>query len=248
MPDGAQALLELSPHDMQMHKQFMQTNCIPKGDVFCGARQPDKTNILLVGDSRVLDMYIALKTAYPQANIQASYAIGCPAVFSPEIGQSLFFPACPQFNQDRLQAVLEAPATDIVFLTQMLDDWRAEAVLETVKRLRDAGKTVYVLGDFDFIDNRNPIEVSIDMLRFDPEGADIKRYLSEAPFKLDGKFAQQLSELGAVYISNRDFFYDGQYHFTDRVSGKLLTFDGKHLNDLGARQFGKYLRERYPLR
>ena len=33
----------------------------------------------------------------------------------------------------------------------------------------------------------------------------------------------------------------------DRKTGKLLTYDGVHLNRLGAELFGDYLRERYPL-
>ena len=53
--------------------------------------------------------------------------------------------------------------------------------------------------------------------------------------------------MGAVYISNKGFFYGGSYHYTDRGTGKLLIFDGNHLNILGAEKFGIYLRENYPL-
>jgi hypothetical protein len=139
MPEGAQELMKIKPRqDMLLRKKFLQENCIPKGDVFCGKRKPGETNILLLGDSRVLDIYLALKTAYPEANIRASYAMGCAPVFSPDIGQSMFFPDCPQFNQARLQEALDAPDEDMVFLAQSLSGWREEAVLETVERLRKA--------------------------------------------------------------------------------------------------------------
>ena len=248
MPPGAEALQKISPReDNKLRRNFIQQNCTPQGDVFCGTREPNKTNILLLGDSRVLDMYIALKTAFPDASIRASYAMGCAAVFSADIGQSQFYPDCPEFNQIRLQEALDAPDTDIVFFAQNVNDWRADAILSTVQRFTDAGKTVYLLGDFEFVRNRTPIEISIDMMRFHPHGASIERYLREEPFKLDGKFAEDVSKTGAVYISNRDFFFDGEYHFTDRVTGKMLTFDGVHLNSYGAKQFGEYLRQHYPL-
>jgi peptidoglycan/LPS O-acetylase OafA/YrhL len=247
MPEGTEALQQISPYDeMTIRKKFMQEHCQPEGENFCGTRDPEATNILLLGDSRVLDIYMALETAYPNANIQASYAMGCPAVLSPKFS-SRFFPNCAQFNQSRLQAALDAPQSDIVFFAQMVNEWRAGAVLATVKRFTDAGKTVYVLGDFDFITNTSPIEISIDLLRFDTQGGNIEKYLDKYPFKLDGEFADQLARMGAVYISNRNFFYDGQYHLTDRDTGELLTLDGTHLSNHGARQFGEYLREHYPL-
>lgn len=248
MPTEARALLNLHPRsDMLKRKAFLEENCLPKGDVFCGAHQAAQRNILLLGDSRVLDMYIALKTAYPEANIQASYAMGCPAVFSPDIGRSDFFPECHQFNQARLQAVLQAPVEDIVFIAQELTEWRGPAVLETIKRLRQTGKTVYLLGDFRFLEQRSPIELSIDMLRFDSPDGDLKKYLLENPFSLDAGYADEVTALGAVYISNRNFFYDGKYHFSDRATGNLLTHDAKHLTVFGARQFGGYLSKHYPL-
>ncbi len=247
MPDGTKALLDINPReDMLMRKEFLQEKCQPKGDVFCGERQPGAVNILLLGDSRVLDMYMALKTAFPDANIQTSYAMGCAPVFSPD-EISPFYPDCPKFNKARLQAALDAPAQDIVFLAQDLAERRKGAVLESVKRLRDAGKTVYLLGEFRIITQSSPIDIEIEALRFPERARHLDRYISENPFASDGEYAAKIKALGAIYVSNRDFFYDGEYHFIDRETGKFLTFDGKHLNEYGARKFGLYLRENYPL-
>ena len=143
--------------------------------------------------------------------------------------------------------MLQAPVEDIVFIAQELTEWRGPAVLETIKRLRQAGKTVYLLGDFRFLEQRSPIELSIDMLRFDSPDGDLKKYLLENPFSLDAGYADEVTALGAVYISNRNFFYDGKYHFSDRATGNLLTHDAKHLTVFGARQFGGYLSKHYPL-
>ena len=248
MPEGAQALMDIKPRqDTRKRMKFLEENCLPRGEIFCGERQSEKINILLLGDSRVLDIYSALKVAYPEASIKTSYALGCPPVFSPEIGQSPFFPTCPQFNQKRLRVALNAPSEDTIFLAASLSEWRSEAVRETVERLIEAGKTVYLLGQSNFLDGRGPIEISIDLLRFDPQDRDLEKYIVEEPFKLDGSYASDINRLGAVYISNRDFYFDGEYHFTDRETGKLLTFDGTHLNAFGAERFGMYLRENYPI-
>lgn len=248
MPDGAQALMEIRlQKDMKLLIKFLKEHCTPQGEVFCGGRQPGKFNILLLADSRGPDIYIALKAAYPDANIQTSYAPGCAPVFSPDVGSSPFFADCPQLNEERLKIALDAPAGDIIFLAQNLNDWRSAAVLETVKRLREAGKTVYLLGQFKFVEERSPIELSIDMLRFDPEGTNFEKYVIANPFEMDEEYADQVRGMGAVYISNKGFFYDGGYHFTDRKTGKFLTFDGRHLNSFGAGKFGIYLRENYPL-
>ena len=248
MPDGTQALMDISPSkDTRLRIKRLEEQCTPQGEVFCGDRQPGATNILLLADSRGPDIYIALKTAYPDANIQASYAPGCAPVFSPDVGQSIFFADCPQLNEARLKAALDAPAEDIIFLAQNIFDSRSAAVLETVRRLREAGKTVYLLGQFKFIEQKSPVEISIDMLRFDPQGTEFEKYVVAEPFKLDGEYADQVRNMGAVYISNKNFFYDGGYHFIDRETGRFLTFDGAHLNIFGAEKFGVYLRENYPL-
>jgi peptidoglycan/LPS O-acetylase OafA/YrhL len=248
MPEAALPLLKIEPEkDMRERKEFYREQCLPQGEIFCGERQPGKKNILLLGDSRVLDIYIALRTAYPDANVQASYAMGCAAVFSPNLSFSIFFPECPQFNQSRLKTALEAPSEDVIFLAQDSQEWRSPGVLETVKRLREAGKTVYVLGQFTITEDRNPIEIAIDSLRFHQQSPQLDRFLVENPFHFDGSFADEINAMGAVYISNKDFFYDGQYHLTDRVSGELLTYDGFHLNMFGARCFGQYLQEKYPV-
>lgn len=248
MPQEAKELLKIHPRlDTRKNIKYLDENCLPKGEVFCGEHKPDTTNIMLLGDSRALDMYYALTTAYPDASIRVSYAMGCPPVFNRGIGWSPFYPACPQLNTDRLQAALEAPSQDIVFMALNISQWSAAAVLETVLRLRKAGKTVYVLGPFNFLERIPPPEIAVDLLRFHSDGDGLANYLIDEPFGFDGEFATKIRAAGAVYVSNRDFFYDGEYHFTDRETGKFLTNDGVHLSRFGAEQFGLYMRKRYPL-
>lgn len=248
MPAGAQSLLDINLlRDMVIRKKLFEKNCKPSGEIFCGKRQPDETNILLLGDSRALDIYIALQTAYPNTNIMASYAMGCAPVFSREAAFSIYYPNCYQFNQLRLKKALEAPTEDIIFIAQSLLKPRLESIVDTVYRLKAAGKTIYVTGEFDIISLHSPIHIAVEALRFPDREDNLERYLIDNPFSLDFEFAERIRSAGAIYISYKPLFYDGQYHFSDRATGKLLTFDGKHLNRFGAIEFGRYLRKHYPL-
>ncbi len=238
--------IDANSETRERRELFRQT-CLPQKRPLCGERRPDAPNILLVGDSRVLDMYFALRAAYPDAGIQASGIMGCIAVFDPKMSFSRFAPNCPKQNERRLQAVLAAPDQDIVFLANNLTALRAGAILETARRLREAGKTVYVLGEFKILEGRNPIELAIDARRFGAGDDFIEPFLVAEPFGMDGDYAARIEATGATYVSNKPFFFDGSYHLEDRATGRLLTYDGIHLNSYGARQFGQYLRENYPL-
>lgn len=243
------AVRELAETDPQMdrmaRKQYLESTCTPAGDVFCGQRIPDKKTILLLADSRGTDIYIALKEAYPHANVMVSYALGCPATFAPVFGMNKYIEHCPELNQSRLTEALDAPEEDVIFLASDLSTYRERATLETVRRLRDAGKTVFLLGEFR-ITHQSPIDIAIGALRFQDENY-LDRFIIAEPFKLDGDFADKVNGMGAVYVSNKSFFFDGRYHLHDRQSGKLLTEDGIHLNQFGAKLFGRYLRDNYPL-
>lgn len=247
MPPAALALMEIDPRvDRRARKQYFEDTCTPAGDLFCGERTPGKRTILLLADSRGTDIYIALKEAYPQANVMVSLAAGCPPTFSSTPGERMFVDKCPEFNQARLKETLDAPEQDIVFLAANLSVWREKAMLETVRRLRTAGKTVFLLGQFQITDHKSPIDIAISALRFRDESS-LERFIVEEPFRLDGEYAEKVNALGAVYVSNKPLFYDGRYHFDDRQTGNLLTEDGIHLNAFGAKKFGEYLRANYPL-
>lgn len=246
MSPEVRQLAAIDPQDgRNARKQHVKDTCTPAGELFCGKRLAGKQTILLLADSRGTDIYIALREAYPQANIMVSYAPGCPPTFSNVLGSIRFLKECPEFNQLRLKAALDAPEEDIIFLAAEISTRSAEALLDTVQRLRAAGKTVYLLGEFRLTRN-SPIDIAIGTLRFGDENY-LERFIVEEPFKLDGDYAEKVKGMGAVYVSNKPFFFDGRYHLHDRQTGNLLTEDGIHLNSFGAKIFGKYLRDNYPL-
>jgi len=247
IPQAAMALMDIDLQVDRTARQYhLEETCTPAGDLFCGERKSEKRNILLLADSRGADMYIALREAYPEANVMVSYAPGCPPTFSRIVGDTMFFDRCPEFNQARLKEALAAPEQDIIFLAADLSIWREEAMLETAQRFRTAGKTVFLLGQFAITGKKSPIDIAIGALRFDDENY-LQRFIVDDPFRLDGDYAEKINALGAVYVSNKPFFYDGRYHLDDRQTGKLLTEDGNHLSTFGAKMFGQYLRANYPL-
>lgn len=239
-------LAELDPQEgRNARKQYVKDNCTPAGDEFCGQRIPGKRTILLLADSRGPDMFIALREAYPQANVMVSYAPGCPPTFSAVLGNTRFLKRCPEFNQSRLQAALDAPQEDIIFVAADISARTEKPLFDTVERLRAAGKTVYLLGESRLTHN-SPIDIATGSMRFGDENY-LERFIVEEPFKMDGDYAEKINAMGAVYVANKPFFFDGGYHLHDRETGNLLTDDGIHLNTFGAKKFGQYLRDHYPL-
>ena len=83
MPEEARALMKLKPaKDMKARRRFLEEQCTPKGEIFCGERRADRTNILLLGDSRAIDLYVALKTALPGYQYHGVLRDGvCPGIF-----------------------------------------------------------------------------------------------------------------------------------------------------------------------
>ncbi len=246
-PPSLQAQVALDPQkDRVARKLYLKATCTPAGELFCGERVAGKRTILLLADSRATDIYIALQEAYPQANIMVSYALGCPPTYMPVIGNQKFLEQCPEFNQARLAAAEDGPEDDVIFIAADLSLRTKNALFDTVRRLRAAGKTVFLLGQFQMLEKEYLIESAIRDYRSGEENY-LVRYMTGEPFSFDGDYAHQVAALGAVYVSNKAFFFDGRYHLHDRQTGNLLTEDGVHLNAFGAKKFGQYLRERYPL-
>ncbi len=248
LPDNVQHfVMKDLPVSARERRIYMKARCVPRGDVFCGKRQDQGENIMLLADSRGPDIYIALMSAYPGANIYASYAMGCAPVYDPTIGKSTHFSDCPELNRQRLAAAEQAPAGEIIFLAMDFNPWRAAFVVETAKRLVNSGKRVYVLGQSRFLDEKTPQDIALDQVRFSLDRHYIERFLTSSPFSLDDVYGEQINAAGATYISTRDFFYQDGYRLFTLKGDDLLSYDGLHLSKAGAREFGQYLAARYPL-
>ncbi len=218
-----------------------------KHGVFCGRRDPDKNNIILLADSRVFDILPALHTAYPDYNVYTSHGLGCAPLLDRGMSKSQFLESCPQLNERRMTAALQAPASDIVFLAMDFLPWRGPAIVETVAALVDSGKRVYVLGQTQFLDGKAPREIATDQVRWRLDADYIERFVARQPFAMDERYGSEIERLGGVYISNRGFFNDGHYRLFTRDRRNLLSYDGKHLTRAGAAEFGSYLAAHYPL-
>ena len=246
-PERVQALVQ---QDMKVSARgkrlLVEAHCVPQGEVFCGERKAGAKNIMVLADSRGLDIYIALLAAYPDANIYLSYAMGCAPVLDPTMEASTHFKGCTGLNRQRLAAAEAAPAGDVVFLVMNFNAWRGDFVVDTARRLVNSGKRVYVLGQSTFLRGKKPQDIAIDQIRFSTNSDFVERYLDSKPFHLDEVYSSQFSAVGATYISNRNFFYREGYRLFTANGEDLLSYDGIHLSDPGAREFGLYLSQNYP--
>lgn len=225
---------------------FLEANCQPKNELFCGKREDDAQNIMLLADSLGLDIYRSLRSGFPDINVYVSYAMGCAPVFDPNIGRSIHFADCPDFNRKRLQEAVEAPRGDVILLAMDFNNWRADFVLDTAIQLIKAGKRVYVLGETRFLRGKSPQQIAIDQSRFSLGENYIDRFLAPRPFGLEEKYGKIFESIGATYISTKDFFKHGQkYRLYTQGHDALLSYDGIHLSEEGATEFGHYLSQRY---
>lgn len=241
---------EMANQDLKIsaqHKTVLSDHCATRTGVFCGEQNAGGKDILLLADSRALDLYSALRTAYPGYNIRTSYALGCAPVLDPAWSESRFYGDCPRLNRERLQAAIDAPAGTIVFLAMDLSGWRAAPAVKTARRLVKSGKRVYLLGQSQFLEGKTPRDIAVDQHRWSWSEGYMERFLARTPFHLDARLEPDIASVGATYISNHDFFRHDHYRLYTEDGGDLLTYDGKHFTPGGTEEFGRYLAQRYPL-
>lgn len=228
-------------------KALLAQHCTEMSGVFCGKREANSEEILLLADSRAYDMYTALRTAYPAHHVRTAYALGCPPLLDSALSPSWFHTNCPRLNRIRLRNAVDAPAGTVVFLAMDLSGWRGAATVDTARRLVESGKQVYVLGQTQFLEGKTPRDIVIDQRRWSLDERYIERFLARQPFHLDKQFRAEISDAGATYISNREFFRHDHYRLYTLDGSDLLSYDGKHLTRAGAEEFGRFLARHYPL-
>ncbi len=247
MPPAVQSLAGADLRIPPELKERLASHCSIRQGAFCGSHREDGVNIMLLADSRAYDMFVALRTAYPDHNIYTSYALGCAPLIDPRMSASRFYGGCAELNRMRMQAALDAPEGEVVFLAMDLSAWRSASAVATARQLVQSGKRAYVMGQSQFLQGKVPRDIAIDQQRWSEDETYIERYLVRKPFDLDRRFAAEFEKAGAIYISNRDFFYQGHYRLFTRDGDDLLSYDGKHLTPAGAEEFGHYLAQKYPL-
>ena len=165
---------------------------------------------------------------------------GCPPVFDTEVERT---EKCQKFNDERMHVALQAPEDDVIFLAMEFNEFRANAVLETAKRFRDAGKRVFVVGQTKFLQHQNPLNIAVNHTSTANIKKALAKYLIPSPFSLDGKYASEFAKIGVEYIGNKPFFYQNGYRLYTRDYSDLLMYDMYHLTLKGAMEYGGYLKK-----
>lgn len=215
--------------------------------IFCGEHDSKAPNIILLADSRGLDIFTALKAGFPSANIYTSFMAGCAPVFDENVSNNPDFPGCPDFNRQRFPLVLDAPKEDTLVLAMNFDERRAPAIVETARRFVEQGRRVFVVGQTNYIEGENPLDIAVKHRRLTGIEAAVNRNLIQPPFSLDDKYSYIFTNIGATYIENRDFFeLNGQYRIYTRDDKDLLMYDKFHLTLPGALEYAVYISSKYP--
>lgn len=193
-------------------------------DSVCGEVDPDRRNVLVIGDSLGIDGLNLTAAMDPDANILVSAIPACPPY---HLLRGVGSQHCATANQARLERVAElAPQVDTVFLSAGAGGPRLKAAVEIVHWLKDQGANdVAVLGVGPFY-TRWASQIVLSK-GFDDAGPELWASLrSNASYDAESRGA--LEGAGARYLSR----FDLQCHAGScvaTVDKQTVMHDADHL-------------------
>ncbi len=201
----------------------------------CATVEPDRTNVLVIGDSRAADLYMLLSRTYPAMHFLQATGAACPALleyFEGEAGST----RCRALNELRFGDLL-AREIDAVVLATAGQPKRLPYLKNTLEYLHARGKPVIVFGPRATFPAAVPL-----LLARERDAPDVNAVLagrmrrpeSVIAMTRDAAAGAPFVDLAAVQCSPAcDAFLDG----------RLLYYDNFHFTTAGADEFGRRLRE-----
>ena len=205
----------------------------------CATIDPQRKNVLILGDSMAADTYMMLFQTYPDIHFSQATAGACPAMLhiTHDAGQ---YSACQALNRYRFSELVELNA-DLVVLASIWNDKRIPNLKETVDYLQSRGKKVLVIGPRAVFPGSVPLLASRQS-SFDTINAEL-RYLVDMKAALLGRMREALPNVQIVDIATMQCT-----PHCDAIEGdRLLYFDSQHFTPLGAKRVGEQFRQMFDL-
>jgi peptidoglycan/LPS O-acetylase OafA/YrhL len=205
----------------------------------CAALDPDRINVLILGDSMAADTYMMLSQVYPEIQFSQATAGACTAVLDiSDVGGR--YRACEELNVYRFSE-LAGLDMNLIVLASIWNEDRIQPLKETVAYLRSRGKNVLVIGPRVHFRGSVPLLISAqssleavnDQLRdrVVQEGALLSQMRSAIP-------GVEIVDIGAIQCAPDCDVVEGD---------SLLYFDQRHFTRLGAKRIGERFRESFDL-
>lgn len=205
----------------------------------CATPDPDRRNVLILGDSMAADTYMMLSQAYPEIRFSQATAGACtPVVRLEDIGGK--YPTCEALNEYRFTELVERDM-DLVVLASIWTEDRIAPLKETVDYLHARGKKVLVMGPRAHFAGAIPLLISRESSLDGVDGRLQERVIR------DGDLLQRMRE-ALPNVTIVDIATIQCDPVCSVVEGdRLLYTDERHFTELGARKIGERSRKSFDL-
>ncbi|MCA1196338.1 acyltransferase [Sphingomonas sp. R647] len=212
--------------------QFSTDRCftLPTGKPFdpqCLVPEPNRRNILLMGDSHAAHYAQALRQALPDAHILQATAAGCRPLIEARGLRSCRAVIAQGF------AAIDPNRTDTVVLSALWLDFEEGQLIDTIERLTRRGIKVIVFGSSVEYDNDLPLILVQAQQRPDPSLPNRLRRADR--FETDRRLAPKIRAAGATYVSMIDLECPKGSCRLVMPDGAPMHFDHSHVTPSAAR-------------
>ena len=194
----------------------------------CLALDPERPNLLVVGDSHAAQYWRAIALRHPRLNVLQATASGCHP-FVDAAGAD----TCVEVMRHAFGPILRSGEVDTVILAARWIEADIPQIGRTIAEIRRHGTDVIVLGPTVEYHGVFPALLARALAHGDPEMTRI--HLVEARFALDRRLEAEARAAGARYVSVTDILCpDGACRLT-APDGSPMQFDYGHLTLPAAR-------------
>lgn len=205
-----------------------QKICNKKGWETCDAIIPDKTNVLVIGDSHAVDALNALEAQFPDFNYALSTLGGCP----PYKDISSIAPnglpdleRCKRLNQDR-HDVPYLKKFDLLVINNFMGWYTPKNLLSYLQFLHNNGlKKVIVFDNYISLKKEMPSLLNV----YGYNEKEIRQWISR-DYVSEPELGARASEFGYLYIDKRSIFCKKENCMLFDIEGNPFTYDSNHLS------------------
>ncbi len=211
----------------------------------CGSFEPDRPNILVVGDSHAVDGINVFKSAYPDANYFFNMISGCPLLLNFD---DIVFSnkECPKLNSLRITNIEQSiNKMDAIIISQRILNDRVDHMREAIEWLTKYDSKIIVLGagpEFD----AHLVPLIAEHGTIDGLNMKMHQHAKIDQFAAETELQRFVEEVGGTYIVKRPAFCNDDGVCRVILSdGMPLMYDGHHLSLSAAKELGAYIRRNY---
>ncbi|MBV7408252.1 acyltransferase family protein [Maritimibacter sp. DP1N21-5] len=194
----------------------------------CIKFDPDRQNVLLIGDSHAAQYWGALKEAMPGANVMQATASGCRALIGAKGAER-----CTDLRDWVFSEYLPSRRVDMVILGGRWEEAELEYVMPTLEALKQLADRVVVVGPT--VEYEGVLPELLARSRLTGEAFDFDALKTPGRDQLNGMMRQLATAAGVSYVDVYGTICDDSACRLFAPDEVLMQFDYGHLTLSGAR-------------